>query len=107
LAPNRKRTDDRQPIQPEVSDQGPRWWTVRPARSLKPATYRCPLCGKHLPALSEHTLISPEGNSQQRRHAHTACVRTAREGGRLPNRDEWRATQPKKAGMLARLLGRD
>jgi hypothetical protein len=28
----------------------PRWWAVRPAHNPKPATYGCPLCGKHLPA---------------------------------------------------------
>jgi hypothetical protein len=40
----------------------------------------------------------------RRRHAHTACVRTARAAGRLPSRDEWRATQP--PSRLARLFGR-
>ena len=30
----------------------PRWWSIRPAQNRKPATYRCPLCGNHLPALS-------------------------------------------------------
>ena len=24
----------------------PRWWSMRPAQNLKPATYRCPLCGR-------------------------------------------------------------
>jgi len=84
----------------------PRWWAVRRAQNLKPATYRCPLCGKHLPALSEHVLILPEGNSAGRRHAHTECVRAARASGRLPSRDEWRATQPREPGLLARLLRR-
>jgi len=37
-----------------------RWWLVRPAQNLKPATYRCPLCGEHLPALSAHMLMVPE-----------------------------------------------
>ena len=51
---------------------------MRPAQNLKPATYRCPLCGKHLPALSEHVLIWPEGDKSRRRHAHTECVMAAR-----------------------------
>ena len=50
------------------------WWTARRAASHKPATYRCPICGRHLPALSEHMLIAPEGDTRRRRHAHTACV---------------------------------
>ena len=45
----------------DVRETNPRWWAVRPAQNRKPATYRCPLCGKHLPALSEHMLILPEG----------------------------------------------
>ena len=61
-----------------------RWWSMRPAQNLKPATYRCPLCDKYLPALSEHVLIAPEGDTSRRRHAHTACVLAARKAGRLP-----------------------
>jgi hypothetical protein len=83
-----------------------RWYTVRRAQNRKPATYRCPLCGKLLPALSEHMLITPEGDSARRRHAHSACVLEARRAGRLPTRDEWEATQPKsppRPGPLARL----
>ncbi len=72
----------------------PRWWLVRPAHNLKPATYRCPLCGEHLPALSTHMLIVPEGDSARRRHAHSACVLKARRAGRLPTREEWRRAQP-------------
>ena len=64
------------------------WWTVRPAASSKPATYRCPLCRGLLPALSEHMLICPEGDSARRRHAHTECVLRARREGRLPLREE-------------------
>ena len=85
------------------------WFTVRRAQNRKPATYRCPLCGELLPALSEHMLITPEGDSARRRHAHSACVLKAREAGRLPTRDEWQATQPKppsRPGALARLIGR-
>jgi hypothetical protein len=83
-----------------------RWWTVRRAQSRKPATYRCPLCGKHLPALREHMLIAPEGDPARRRHAHTECVFAARKAGRLPSRDEWRATQPRNPGLLARVFRR-
>ena len=85
----------------------PRWWTVRRAQNLKPATYRCPFCGKHLPALSEQALVIPEGDASRRRHAHTACVIAARRAGRLLARDEWLATQPRQVGLLRRLLHRD
>ena len=91
----------------DTSDTKARWWMVRRAQNLKPATYRCPLCDKHLPALSEHMLIAPEGDPARRRHAHTECVFTARQAGRLPSRDEWRATQPRKHGLLARVFRRD
>jgi hypothetical protein len=83
-----------------------RWWTVRRAQNLKPATYRCPFCGRHLPALSEHVLVMPEGDASRRRHAHTACAIAERRAGRLPDRDEWRRTQPREPGLLARLLRR-
>ncbi len=84
----------------------PRWWLIRPAQNPKPATYRCPLCGRHLPALSEHLLIAPEGDRAKRRHAHTACVLRARKAGRLPTRDEWEATQPRPPSLWARLRDR-
>ncbi len=74
----------------------PRWWTMRRAQNRKPATYRCPLCGNHLPSLSEHMLIAPEGDTSRRRHAHTQCVINARKAGRLPTRDEWLKTQPRR-----------
>ena len=83
-----------------------RWYNVRRAQNRKPSTYRCPLCGQLLPALSEHMLITPEGDSARRRHAHSACVLRARKAGRLPTRDEWAATQPKPPrapGPLVRL----
>ena len=83
-----------------------RWWAIRRARSRKPATYRCPFCGKQLHAMSEHVLIAPEGDSQRRRHAHTECVRSAREAGTLLTFDEWRKTQPSQQGLISRLLGR-
>ena len=79
---------------------------MRPAQNLKPATYRCPLCGKHLLALSEHVLIWPEGDKSRRRHAHTECVLRARKAGRLPTEDEWRATQPRKPSLWSRVRGR-
>jgi hypothetical protein len=83
-----------------------RWWTVRRAQNRKPATYTCPLCGRYLPALSEHALIAPEGDSSRRRHAHTRCVLDARRAGRLPTRDEWLATQPRTPSALRRAFSR-
>ncbi|HEY5142094.1 MAG TPA: hypothetical protein VII98_01215 [Solirubrobacteraceae bacterium] len=83
-----------------------RWWEVRPAQNRKPVTYRCPLCGRHLAALSEHVLLLPEGRPAGRRHAHTECALRARRAGRLPTRDEWRATQPRSPSALRRLFGR-
>jgi hypothetical protein len=80
-----------------------RWYAVRPAANLKPSTYRCPLCGELLPALSAHQLVVPEGDSQRRRHAHTACVLKARRAGRLPLREE---VEPPREGLLKRLLSR-
>ncbi|HXW58197.1 MAG TPA: hypothetical protein VEJ23_01835 [Solirubrobacteraceae bacterium] len=82
------------------------WWTVRPAANRKPTTYRCPICGQHLPALGEHMLIAPEGDPRRRRHAHTACVLAARARGRLPLRDEWLRTQPRPRPLWRRLLRR-
>jgi hypothetical protein len=87
---------------------------MRPAQNLKPATYRCPLCGEHLPALSEHLLIWPEGDKSHRRHAHTECVLRARRAGRLPTEGEWRKAEsaeraPSRTpgrGAFARLRGR-
>lgn len=80
-----------------------RWYAVRPAANRKPATYRCPLCGGILPALSEHMLVYPEGDHSRRRHAHSACVMSARRQGRLPLREE---VEPRPPGLLAKLLGR-
>ncbi len=79
------------------------WYTVRPASSTKPATYRCPLCHRQLPALSAHMLVFPDGDARRRRHAHTACVVKARGAGRLPLRDEVR---PRRRGWFSRLFGR-
>ena len=78
-----------------------RWYAMRRATNTKPSTYRCPLCGKLLPALSEHVLVVPEGDASRRRHAHTQCVLQARRSGRLPLREE---VEPKRPGFFARLL---
>jgi hypothetical protein len=84
-----------------------RWWTVRRAQNRKPATYRCPLCGGYLPALSEHVLITPEGDASRRRHAHSECVVAARKAGRLRTIDEWRAASgERRPGFLERLRAR-
>jgi hypothetical protein len=83
------------------------WWTIRRAQNLKPATYRCPLCGYRLHAMSPHVLLAPEGDTSRRRHAHAECAAAARRDGRLPSYDEWRKTQPRRPGLLARLLGRE
>jgi hypothetical protein len=72
-----------------AASSAPRWWTLRPAHNTKPATYRCPLCGNQLPALMDHVLIKPEGDSERRRHAHRECVMAARRAGRLPTREEY------------------
>ena len=82
------------------------WWAVRRAQNRKPSTYRCPLCGYRLHAMSPHVLIAPEGDTNRRRHAHAECVDAARRNGRLPSYDEWRKTQPQPASLLARLRRR-
>jgi hypothetical protein len=79
---------------------------VRPAANRKPATYRCPICDRRLAALSEHMLLFPEGDHSRRRHAHTACVMAARAAGRLPLREDWEATQPRRPPWWRRLRGR-
>ena len=68
-----------------------RWWELRRAQSLKPASYVCPFCDGMLHATSEHALIAPEGDMSRRRHAHQECVVAARRRGELPARDDWRA----------------
>jgi hypothetical protein len=80
-----------------------RWYAVRAAANRKPSTYRCPLCGGLLPALSAHMLVLPEGDPSRRRHAHTDCVLRARESGSLSLREE---VDPPAPGWLARLRGR-
>jgi hypothetical protein len=81
-----------------------RWWHVRLAQNRKPATYVCPLCGRYLPALSEHMLLMPEGDSSRRRHAHSKCVIAATRAGRLPTRDEWLRAQPRPPSLLKRAV---
>ena len=80
-----------------------RWYVVRPAANTKPSTYRCPLCGELLPALSAHMLVVPENQSSRRRHAHTECVVRGRKAGRLPLRED---VEPARPGVLARLMRR-
>ena len=84
----------------------PRWWSIRRAQNRKPATYNCPLCGRYLPALSEHMLIAPEGDGALRRHAHTKRVLAARKSGRLPTREEWLRSQPRPPSVWRRLRAR-
>ena len=80
-----------------------RWYAVRTAANRKPTTYRCPLCGELLPALSAHMLVLPEGDSSRRRHAHAECVMRARRSGRLPLREE---VDPRPPGWFARAFRR-
>jgi hypothetical protein len=80
-----------------------RWYALRPAANRKPSTYRCPLCGGLLPALSQHFLVLPEGDASRRRHAHSECVMRARRDGRLPLREE---VEPGRPGLLSRVLRR-
>jgi hypothetical protein len=79
---------------------------VRGVRSDKPVSYRCPFCGLRLHAMSDHVLIAPEADGNRRRHAHTECVAAAREAGKLPTRDDWRAAQRERPGLLARMRRR-
>jgi hypothetical protein len=51
-------------------------------------------------------LISPEGDSSRRRHAHTECVMRARRAGRLPTREEWLKTQPRPPSLWSRVIAR-
>lgn len=82
------------------------WYSVRRAVNSKPSTYTCPFCRGRLLALTEHVLIAPEGDTTRRRHAHTECTLKARAAGTLPSQEEWKATQPKAPGLLARLKAR-
>jgi hypothetical protein len=51
-------------------------------------------------------LLFPEGDRGRRRHAHTECVMSARQAGRLPTREEWLKTQPREPGVFRRLAAR-
>ena len=82
------------------------WWDMRRATNRKPATYTCPLCGKRLLAMTEHALITPEGDASRRRHAHLECVARARAAGRLPTRSEWQRAQRGPRESLAAKLRR-
>jgi hypothetical protein len=77
---------------------------MRPAQSLKPASYVCPLCDGVLHATSEHALIAPEGDVSKRRHAHLECVVAARRRGELVTEDEWRKASgaDRRTGRLGR-----
>jgi hypothetical protein len=75
------------------------WWAVRRAQSRKPASYRCPLCGYQLHAMSAHVLIAPEGDTSRRRHAHPECVAAAFRDGRMRHR-------PQGPGLLHRIGAR-
>jgi hypothetical protein len=81
------------------------WWAVRPAHSAKPATYTCPFCKERLHAMSEHLVIAPEGDVDQRRHAHIDCVVAARTAGTFRTYDDWRETQPRRS-LVSRYLRR-
>jgi hypothetical protein len=59
-----------------------------------------------LPALSEHVLLVPEGDSSRRRHAHTDCAVAARKAGKLPTREEWLRTQPRPPSLWRRIIER-
>jgi hypothetical protein len=48
-------------------------------------------------------MVTPEGDSSRRRHAHSACVMAARKQGRLPLQEE---VEPRPPGLLARLFRR-
>jgi hypothetical protein len=90
----------------ERSATDAQWWELRRAQNRKPATYTCPLCGRYLPALSEHVLMIPEGDHARRRHAHRDCVLAARSQGRLPTREEWLGKQPRPPSLWRRVLDR-
>lgn len=88
----------------------PRWWDIRPAQGRQPKTYTCPICRGYLLAMNPNALISPEGDRERRRHAHTACVAKQRQAGRLLTRSEWERTlrppRSERGSWWRRLLGR-
>jgi hypothetical protein len=56
--------------------------------------------------MAPHVLLAPEGDASRRRHAHAECVAAARAQGRLPSYAEWRKTQARPPGLLARVRRR-
>lgn len=66
---------------------------MRRAQNMKPSTYRCPFCRKHLASMTDHVLIAPEDDRSKRRHAHWECVQKARAEGKLPSQSEWRESK--------------
>ncbi len=74
------------------------WWTIRPAQSRKPTTYRCPFCRKPILPMTPHALIAPAGDMTRRRHAHMECVRRAGLNTKRP--------KPPRRGWLSRLRAR-
>jgi hypothetical protein len=87
-----------------------RWWDIRPAQSGQAKTYICPICRGRLLAMNPNTLLSPEGDRERRRHAHTECVVTQRKSGALLTKAEWERTsrpaRPADRPWWRRLLGR-
>jgi hypothetical protein len=87
-----------------------RWWDMRPAQGRQAKTYTCPICHGYLWAMNPNTLLSPEGDRERRRHAHTECVARERRAGRLMTEAEWeRANRPPRTASARpwwrRLLG--
>jgi hypothetical protein len=76
-----------------MAKEQPRWWSMRRAQNMKPSTYRCPFCRKHLASMTDHVLIAPEDDRSKRRHAHWECVQKARAEGKLPTQSEWRESE--------------
>lgn len=69
------------------------WWDLRPAQSRQAKTYTCPICHGLLLAMNPNTLLSPEGDRDRRRHAHTECVIKQRKAGQLLTKAEWERTR--------------
>jgi hypothetical protein len=83
-----------------IVDHDAEWWDVRMARNPSGSIYTCPLCEGPIHSSTEHMLITPDGNPNRRRHAHTECVREAIDAGRLPVRADRQETT---LGWFARL----
>jgi hypothetical protein len=66
-----------------------RWWDIRPAQGGQAKTYTCPICHGLFLAMLPNTLLSPEGDRERRRHAHTECVAAQRRAGNLLTKAEW------------------